>query len=490
MAANWQARAYVKAANADAGDNFGGAVAVDRDTVVVGAQYEDSDQTTITNGATASAVNSWPSFGAAYVYKRTGATWSQEAYLKASNADIGDLFGNSVALSGDTIAVGAMGEGSSQTTITNGATASADNSAASAGAVYIFKRAGATWAQEAYLKAPNSQASDSFGWSVAISGDTVVVGAIAEDSNQTTITNGTTASADNTVANSGAAYVYKRTGATWAQEAYLKAPNSNASDSFGISVSVSGDSLAVGANGEDSNQTTITNGTTASSDNTALGSGAVYVFKRTGAGWMQEAYIKAANAGGGDVFGQSVSLSGDTLVVGAPYEASSQNTISNGATASSDNSSIFTGAVYIYKRTGTNWAQEAYVKSPNSESGDSFGGSVSANGDSVVVGANFEDSSQTTITNGMTASSDNSASMAGAAYVFKRNGVAWAQESYIKAPNAGANKSFGSSVAVSGDTVVVGAPGEDSNQTTITNGATASSDNSATDAGAIYIFQR
>ncbi|HRG75568.1 MAG TPA: FG-GAP repeat protein, partial [Leptospiraceae bacterium] len=140
----------------------------------------------------------------------TGSTWAQEAYIKAPNANGGDAFGISVSISVDTIAVGARNEDSNQTTITNGTTASADNSAADAGAVYVFKRTGTTWAQEAYLKSPNAEANDWFGYPVSISGDTIAVGAMQEDSNQTTITNGTNASTDNSASNSGAVYVFRK----------------------------------------------------------------------------------------------------------------------------------------------------------------------------------------------------------------------------------------------------------------------------------------
>jgi hypothetical protein len=182
-------------------------------------------------------------------------------------------------VSGDTVVVGANFESSSQTAITNGTTASADNSASWSGAAYVFTRSGSTWTQQAYLKAPNAEASDRFGTSIAVSGDTVVVGAVYEDSSQTTITNGTSASADNTAANSGAAYVFTRSGSTWSQQAYLKAPNAEANDFFGWNVAVSGDTVVVGAQNESSKQITITNGTTASADNTAISSGAAYVFQ-------------------------------------------------------------------------------------------------------------------------------------------------------------------------------------------------------------------
>jgi hypothetical protein len=484
------AQAYLKASNAEESDFFGVSVAVSGDTVVVGAYLEDSNQTTITNGATASLDNSASNAGAVYIFRRTGVTWAQEAYLKAPNAEANDIFGVSVAVSGDTVAVGAYTEASNQTTITNGATASADNSALNAGVVYIFRRTNGTWAQEAYLKAPNAEAYDYFGYSVAVSGNTVAVGAHNEDSNQTTITNGATASADNSASFAGAVYIFRRTGVTWTQEAYLKAPNADEYDNFGVSVAVSGDTVVVGAYLENSNQTTITNGATASADNSASNAGAVYIFRRTGVNWAQEAYLKAPNAEAYDYFGYSVAVSGDTVAVGAYYEASNQTTITNGATASTDNSTPGAGAVYIFRRTGVNWAQEAYLKAPNADEYDNFGNSVAVSGDTVAVGAIYEASNQTTITNGATASTDNSTPGAGAVYIFRRTSVTWTQDAYLKAPNADEYDNFGYSVAVSGDTVAVGAYREGSNQTTITNGATASADNSASSAGAVYIFVR
>ncbi|NDC10791.1 MAG: hypothetical protein EBZ75_15920, partial [Oxalobacteraceae bacterium] len=275
----------------------------------------------------------------------------------------------------------------------------------------------------------------------------------------------------------------------WAQEAYVKAANAGADDDFGYSVALSGETLAVGAPLEDSNQNTITNGAAASSDNSASSAGAVYVYRRSGTTWAQEAYVKAANAGSYDAFGSSVALSGDTLAVGAPFEASNQNTISNGTAASSDNSATSAGAVYVYRRSGAQWAQEAYVKAVNVGGSDYFGSSVSLSGDTLAVGAQCEDSNQTTITNGATASSDNSASSSGAVYVYRRSGTQWAQEVYVKAANADAGDYFGNSVALSGDTLAVGAFFEDSNQTTINNGTSASSNNSAPDAGAVYVYR-
>ncbi|MEM7182010.1 MAG: FG-GAP repeat protein [Spirochaetota bacterium] len=489
----WIQEAYLKAPNAETNDNFGWAVGISSDTIAVSTINEDSSQTTITNGATASADNSASTSGAVYIFKQNGSTWAQEAYLKAANAEANDEFGYSVSISSDTIAVGARTESSNQTTITNGSGASVDNSKFRSGAVYVFKRSGSTWQQEAYLKTPNADTSDGFGWSVAISSDTIAVGVRDEASNQTTITNGTSASTNNSAAASGAVYVFKRSGSSWAQEAYLKAPNAEAGDTFGDSVAISGDTIVVGATSEDSNQTTVTNGASASADNSlaSFGTsvGAAYVFKRSGTTWAQEAYLKAANAGANDNFGISVSIFSDTIAIGASLEDSSQTTITNGTSASTDNSTANSGAVYVFKRSGTTWSQEAYLKAANAGTNDNFGASVSISSDTIAVGAASEDSNQTTITNGNSASTDNSASNSGAVYVFKRTGTTWTQEAYLKAPNAELLDNFGAAIAVSSDTIVVSARNEDSSQTTITNGTTASTDNSASNSGAVYVFK-
>jgi hypothetical protein len=486
----WTNEAYVKAPNSNELDYFGNSVAISGDTIVVGARIESSNQTTITNGTTASSDNSAYEAGAAYVFRRTGNNWVNEAYLKAPNAEENDFFGYSVSISGDTIVVGAVAEDSNQTTITNGTITVNGTGADDSGSAYVFRRTGNTWTNEAYLKAPNAEGGDSFGVSVTISGDTIVVGATGEASNQTTITNGNTTSGNNSSTISGAAYVFRRTGNIWTNEAYLKAPNADADDFFGSSVSISGDTIAVGSPNEDSNQTTITNGTTASSDNSSSDSGAVYVFKRNRTTWTNEAYLKAPNAGPWDWFGYSISISGDTVVVGAHREASTQTTITNGSTASSNNLAIYTGAAYIFRRTDSTWISEAYIKAPNSDYNDHFGYSVNISGERIVVGAILESSSQTTITNGTLSSLNNFATDSGAAYVFRRTGSIWENEAFLKAPNAEGGDKFGYSVSISGDTIVVGAIDDGSNQTTITNGSLFIDNNDAIGSGAAYVFRR
>jgi hypothetical protein len=200
---------------------------------------------------------------------RNGTTWTQQAYLKASNTGAEDQFGAAVAISGDTAVVGARQESSASATVNGN---QADNSAQFAGAAYVFVRSGGAWAQQAYLKASNAGAGDRFGFSVSVSGDTAVVGALLEASNATGV-NGN--QADNSAAAAGAGYVYVRNGGAWTQQGYLKASNANADDSFGISVGISGDTVVVGAWLEASNATGV-NGT--QSNNGAPEAGAAYVY--------------------------------------------------------------------------------------------------------------------------------------------------------------------------------------------------------------------
>lgn len=484
----FEAEAYLKAPNAEAEDRFGYSVAISGDTIVVGARLEDSQQTSISNDATASSDNTAPDSGAVYVFVRSGTVWGQQAYIKAPNADEGDRFGGAVAISGDTIVVGARQEASLQQFITNGTTANETNTASGIGAAYVFVRSGTTWSQQAYLKASSNGVSDLFGHAVAIADDTIVVGVLYEESSEGGVINGSTASVDNSASHAGAAYVFSRSGTIWSQQAYLKAPIPEANDVFGTSVAVSGDSIVVGAPGEDSNQNWITNGPTASSDNSASGSGAAYVFIRSGTTWSQQAYLKAANARSPGLFGNSVAISANTIVVGADWENSNQSGITNGSTASDDSSAAQSGAAYVFVRSGDSWTQEAYLKASNSEEDDRFGASVAISGDAIVVGAGYEDSQKPWLTYGPTASSDNSAWSSGAVYLFLRDGTTWRQGAYRKAPNAGQYDYFGNSVAISGDTIVVGTFEEDSNQTSVTADATVNDNNATTDSGAAYVF--
>ncbi|HEU4729734.1 MAG TPA: integrin, partial [Kofleriaceae bacterium] len=324
---------------------------------------------------------------------------------------------------------------------------------------------------------------DFFGCSVALSGDTLVVGAYGESSGATGV-NPASGQADNSASYAGAVYVFVRSGTTWTQQAYIKASNTGASDDFGISVALSGDTLAVGAEYEDSGATGV-NPAIGQADNSTSQAGAVYVFVRNGTTWTQQAYLKASNTGNLDHFGNSVALSGDTLAVGAIWEASGATGV-NAASGQADNSAGGAGAVYVFVRTGTTWTQQAYIKASNTEAGDYFGNSVTLSGDTLAVGAAGEDSGATGA-NPASGEADNSVFQAGAVYVFVRTGTTWTQQAYLKASNS-RERGYFDSVALSGDTLAVGAAGEDSGATGI-NPANGQADNSAFLAGAVYVFR-
>jgi len=475
---------YIKASNTGTADLFGVSVALSADgsTLAVGAPWEDSAATGIDGDQ---ADNVAPNAGAVYVYTWSGTAWSQQAYVKASNPGAGDEFGASVALSADgaTLAVGARKEASAATGIGGNQD---DNTAGDAGAVYVYTRSGTTWSQEAYVKASNPGAGDYFGNSVALSvdGSTLAVGAWREASAATGIGGDQADAAATPYA--GAVYVYTRSGTTWSQEAYVKASNPGAGDRFGrrIALSADGSTLAVGADREACSATGIGGD---QDDNSAKNAGAVYVYTRSGTAWSQQAYVKASNPGAGDQFGTSVALSADgsILAVGADGEASAATGLGGDQ---ADNSAGAAGAVYVYTRSGTTWSQQAYVKTSNTGAGDRFGFSValSADGATLTVGA-LEESGAATGLGGNQA--DNSARAAGAVYVFERSGSTWSQQAYVKASNTGTSDNFGFGVALSanGSTLAVSAFGEDSAATGIDGDQ---ADNSAGNAGAVYVYQR
>jgi hypothetical protein len=398
--------------------------------------------------------------------------FAQQAYLKASNTGVGDSFGESLALVGDTLVVGADAEASNATGINGN---QADNSALNSGAVYVFTRTNGVWTQQAYLKASNTGAGDFFGYDIALSGDTLAVSAYGEASNATGV-NGN--QADNSASNSGVVYVFTRTNGVWTQQAYIKASNTEAGDVFGFfNIALEGDTLAVGAHGESSSATGV-NGNQA--DNSAPNSGATYAFTRTNGVWTQQAYLKASNAEAGDLFGDTHTLSGDTLAVGAAGEASCATGINGDQT---NNNCPFAGAVYVYTRTNGVWTQQAYIKASNTGAGDLFEDYLALSGDTLAVAAQGEASCATGINGDQT---NNNCPSAGAVYVLTRTAGVWTQQAYIKASNTNADDNFGESVALSGNTLAVTAFGEASNASGVNGNQ---SDNSAPNSGAAYVFQ-
>jgi len=415
----WVQQAYVKASNAGSGDTFGIAVSLsdDGNTLAVGAQGESSGSIGINSVPDESASLS----GAAYVYTRSGNTWTQQAYVKSSNPDVFDFFGSAVALSGDgnTLAVGAPFESSGLTGVAAGSVseATAGNAAPFSGAVYVYARNAGSWSQQAYVKASNTETMDIFGNSVALSvdGNTLAVGAPGEDGGLMGVTGGivSEATAGNASLGSGAVYVFARVAGAWSQQAYVKASNTGDGDQFGTSVSLSGDgdTLATGATGEASGST----GINSTPDESAAGAGAVYVYTRSAGAWSQQAYVKASNAGDSDNFGTSVALSrdGNALAVGAPREDGSGTGIEPGT----DEAAADSGAVYFYTRSAGVWAQQTYVKASNAQGDDRFGTSVALSGDgnALAVGAMKEDGDSTGVDGPQ---GNNNAPQSGAAYLY------------------------------------------------------------------------
>jgi hypothetical protein len=440
---SWVQQAYVKASNPGQSDHFGSSVALSRDgnTMAVAAHWEASAATGV-NGNQSD--NSLPQAGAVYVYTRTGTTWTQQAYIKASNTgrpgkggdDVGDgdQFGYAIALSGDgnTLAVGAITEDGGAMQINGN---QADDSATSAGAVYVYARTGTTWAQQAYVKTSHMGAGDLLGFAVALSfdGNTLATTAFDEDG----AGKGFNPAHDNASINSGALYIFTRQNGSWNQQAYLKGSRNETSDGFGFAVGISddGNTVAVGAGDE----ACLTPGVDppGCTDDAPPGRGAniwvgaAYVFVRTGATWSEQTFIKAPNARPYNSFGVKLALSGDgnTLAVSSYLEDNGGRGVRPpmvqqllvqemlNSWREGRNQAEESGAVYFYTRSAGKWTAGAYVKATSTDAGDEFGSAValSADGRMMVVGAHQEDGGTTGVNGNQ---SDNSGADSGAAYVF------------------------------------------------------------------------
>jgi hypothetical protein len=448
------------------------------------------------------------------------AEFLQSSYVKASNTSIDDNFGGglysqggAISLSGEILAVGVPLEDSNATGVNGN---DQDDSNYNSGAVYVFSHNDVgEWSQEAYIKPLSIMSISYFGSSVAISGDTLVIGSPYEYS-------------DN-----GSAYVYTRdVQGIWSLQDRITAPvtDTDTPDSFGAQVSISGNTLAIGAHREDSSAIGIDGD---EYNNNSAASGAVYIYTRNNSGvWSKEAYIKASNTESRDYFGTSISLQAGILAVGAHGEDSAATGI-NGDQSNNDQSS--SGVVYVFSSDDFgNWSQEAYIK-PSTQHYTFFGNTVrlsgntlavgtqvrgeayvftrdgggvwteqahitahtpqhvcygaakdnvALSGDTLVIGSSCEDSKATGI-NGD--ESDDSYYNAGAALIYKRNGSnLWMRQAYVKASNTNPGDEFGSVLAIDGAIIAIGAPLESSNATGI-NGS--QSDNSSDASGAVYIFE-
>jgi uncharacterized repeat protein (TIGR01451 family) len=313
---SWSEQQKITASDGAEVDFFGYSVAISGDIAVVGAPVYNNGQ------------------GAAYIFVRSGTTWSQQQKLIAGDGAEHDEFGISVAINGDTAVIGA------------------DFSSAQ-GAAYIFVRSGTTWSPQQKLIAGDGAIYDGFGISVAISGDTAVIGAFQ----------------DGVESNSeqGSAHIFVRSGGSWSEQQKITAGDGAAVDYFGYSVAISGDTAVAGANGDDigsnSNQ------------------GSAYIFARSGGFWSEQQKLTAGDGAAGDYFGNSVAVSGDTAVVGAL------------------GSNSYQGSAYVFVRSGTTWAQQQKLTASEGAAGDYFGNSVAINGDTAVIG-DYQDAVESNSTQG------------------------------------------------------------------------------------------
>jgi hypothetical protein len=317
MAGTWTEKQKLIPSDGAAGKVFGGPISLDGDTVLIGAVLGDGN-----------AVNS----GCAYVFTRSGTTWTQEAKLIASDGALNDQFGCWVSLSGDTALIGSPFD---------------DDKGVDSGSAYVFTRTGTTWTQEAKLLPSDNTAGDWFAYCVSIDGDTALIGA----------------QGDASLVDTGTAYVFTRSGTTWTLEQKLNASDGAAGDCFGFMVSLEGDTALIGADWDDDN---------------GVNSGSAYVFTRSGTTWIQEAKLLASDGAAEDDFsGGGVYLYGNTALIGAEFD---------------DDNGVDSGSAYVFTRSGTTWAQEAKLLPSDGAAYDQFSmNAVTLEGDTAVIGAWYDD---------------------------------------------------------------------------------------------------
>jgi hypothetical protein len=352
-------------------DHFGCSVSISGDHAIVGAYYDDD------KGANS---------GSVYMFELVSGTWTQKAKLTASDGAAGDEFGYSVCISGDRAIVGAHYD---------------DDRGANSGSVYMFELVSGTWTQKTKLTASDGAAGDEFGKSVSMSGDRAVVGSKYDADKGT---------------NSGSAYIYELVSSTWTFKQKLTASDGAAYDYFGSAVAINGDLAIIGAPGD--------------SDHGSQ-SGSAYVFVRGASTWTQAQKLTASDGAASDNFGQSISISADHAIIGAPFK---------------DAEALHSGSAYVFELNGSTWTERQRLGASDADPGEYFGESVSISGDRAIVSAAWD---------------DEKARYAGAAYLFELLGGSWVQKQKLVASDAAASAFFGSSVSVSGDRAIIGAYTDD-----------------------------
>ncbi len=363
-----------------ANDSYGWSVAASDDTVVVGAYLD-------TAGANARQ-------GSVYVFSRSGGDWTLQQKLVANDGAAEDRFGSSVAISGDTLVAGAPYD-TTGTTYYHGS-------------AYVFTRSNGVWSFKQKLTANDGAMYDQFGYSVGISGNTVVAGAFSDDIG--------------TKADQGSAYVFVRSNGVWSFQQKLTDNDGQAIDQFGVSVAISGDTIIAGAPLDDLIE---------------KDAGSAYVFVRSGTAWTQRQKLSGVNSAGsypGDLFGVAVAISGETAIIGVPLFNSFGR--------------VDQGLAVVYVRSSGFWIYKGYLAANDGEANDQFGSSVAINGDTALIGAHFDDIGTPAGVN----------PDQGSAYLFTRSGTTWAPRQRFTAQGGAAREMFGQAVALSGDRAIVGAP--------------------------------
>lgn len=439
----WAVQTILEPLDAADGDGFGGTVSLNGDILVIGANGDDT-----VAGANA---------GSAYVYRHTGEVWEEEAKLNPLDPATNDEFGISVAVHGETIVVGAPRD---------------DVPGSDSGSIYVFARNAGSWGQAAKLKANDAASGDQFGYSVAFDGQSIAVGALLDDTSAG--------------ANAGSVYVFIKPGASWVQLVKLEAWDGQAENRFGYAVAIDGGNLLVGAfrgdsaGGVDSGSAYVfvrsgsvwslqsklaaSDGATQHFFGSAVAldgaravigarfgegtAGAAYVFEQSGVVWNESQKLTAGRVIAGENFGAAIALEGDLALIGAPSANSAAGT---GA-----------GSVFVFEREGLDWQLTTTLKGSDTLSFDGFGNSVALDGTTAVVGSVWDD----------TTSGNN----AGSAYIFTREGGVWSEQQKLVAADGAVNDYFGVSVALSGETVLVGAWADDTA--------------AGTNAGSAYVFER
>ena len=359
----------------DISGELGTSVAIDMDTIVVGAP-----RTRLSSGL----------HGAAYVFSRINGQWLFEAKLEPTPETLEVAqFGASVAVSGDTIVVGAPGE--------------SIGGQSTDGAVYLFVRRSFRWTLVKKFVNPEGTNVFKFGVSVALENNTFVGTTMASASSP------------------GAGYVFTRSDVDWALTAKLTDPSARQPDQFGFSCALDVDTIVIGSAFGDTNR--------------SPSAGAASVFVKDASGWRFQARLAASDGGSGDRFGNGVAIEGDTIIVGASVARTSLTYI---------------GAAYVFTRVGENWTERqklATVPLPDGDNTFGFGSQVGISGDRILIGAYLSD---------VGGKSDQ-----GAAFLFKNDGNTWSPRARLAASDGVAADKLGTSVAIDGNKMVAGAPGVD-----------------------------